>query len=64
MSIIQISPRPTDGEVAAILAAYEALWPRPAAEEAPAPAVSHWRFSGRWWAAPATTRRRRQGLKR
>lgn len=64
MSIIQISPQPTDGEMAAILAAYEALWPRPAANEACAPAVSRWRFSGRWWTAPAITRRQRQGLKR
>ena len=33
MSLIQITPQPTDAEVAAILVAYEALWPRPAAIE-------------------------------
>ncbi len=62
MSIIQITPQPTEAEVAAILAAYEALWPRPAAEETPAAIASRWRFSGRWWTAPAPTRRRRQAL--
>ena len=64
MSLIQITPQPTDAEVAAILIAYEALWPRPAAVEVPALPAPRWRFSGRWWTAPATTRRQRQTLKR
>ena len=63
MSIIHITPQPTDAEVAAIMTAYEALWPRPVADELPATAASRWRFSGRWWTAPAATRRQRQTLK-
>ncbi|MEO2155434.1 MAG: hypothetical protein ABGY30_02315 [Acidimicrobiales bacterium] len=39
----------TEQELAAILAAYEVLWPKPsAAVEAPT-APTAWRFSGRWW---------------
>ncbi len=65
MNIIRITPQPTEAEVAAILSAYEALWPRPVAgDEPPAPPASRWRFSGRWWIAPATTRRRRQSWSR
>lgn len=64
MSIIQITPQPTEAEVAAILAAHEALWPRPAASEPPALVAPRWRFSGRWWTAPAATRRQRLTLKR
>ena len=56
MSIIQISPQPTDAEVAAILVAHEALWPRPTVDGPPAPAAPRWRFSGRWWTAPAVNR--------
>jgi tRNA A37 threonylcarbamoyladenosine synthetase subunit TsaC/SUA5/YrdC len=45
-----ISPAPTDEEAAAIVAAVEALWPRPTTvvlnERHGAPT---WRFSGRWW---------------
>lgn len=64
MSIVAISPQPTDAEVAAILAAYEALWPRPVVDETSAPSASRWRFSGRWWTEPAKTRRQRQSLRR
>ena len=49
---------PTDEEMAAIMAAVEALWPRPQPPEAP-PAASPWRFSGRPWAQPLTLRRPR-----
>lgn len=49
---------PTDDELAAIMAAVEVAWPRPAvAEEAEAP--SRWRFSGRWWSKPMPARRDR-----
>ncbi|MBI2708183.1 MAG: hypothetical protein HYX34_00565 [Actinobacteria bacterium] len=45
-------------EVAAIVAAVEVVWPRPApppvAEEAP-----RWRWSGRWWTKPVPARRDR-----
>lgn len=64
MSIIQITPQPTEAEVAAILAAHEALWPHPAINEPTALPTSRWRFSGRWWSAPAATRRKRLALKR
>ena len=47
---------PTDEELAAIVAAVEVTWPRPAvaagAHEAP-----RWRFSGRWWTKPVPLRR-------
>ncbi len=46
-----IEPAPTPEEVAAIVAAYEALWPRPATGIDPAPAPP-WRWSGRWWVGP------------
>jgi hypothetical protein len=48
----------TDEEVAAIVAAVEVAWPRPAAA-APAPAPPRWRFSGRWWTKPVPLRRNR-----
>ena len=38
----------TEQELAAILAAYEALWPKASAAAA---APTAWRFSGRWWHA-------------
>ena len=42
---------PTPEELAAIVAAVELVWPRPAAPtpEPPAPVSPAWRFSGRWW---------------
>jgi hypothetical protein len=47
----------SDEEVAAIVAAIEAVWPRPVAAAAEAP--SRWRFSGRWWTKPVPLRRNR-----
>jgi hypothetical protein len=59
MDVDEIRPTPTPAEVAAILAAVEALWPRPAAPaEAPVSAPT-WRFSGRWWRKPVAARRDR-----
>jgi hypothetical protein len=54
---------PTDEELAAILAAYEALWPKPVmADVGAAPAEPpRWRFSGRWWSKPVALRRGRPG---
>jgi Acyl-CoA carboxylase epsilon subunit len=49
---------PTDEEVAAIVAAVEATWPRAAAPSAPEQAP-RWRFSGRWWTKPVPLRRNR-----
>ncbi|HKH06308.1 MAG TPA: hypothetical protein VKA65_14165 [Acidimicrobiales bacterium] len=48
----------TDEEVAAIVAAVEATWPRAVAATAPAP-PQRWRFSGRWWTKPVPLRRSR-----
>jgi len=62
MDPLDITPTPTDDEVVAILAAHEALWPRPVvAGAAEAPEESRWRFSGRWWSKPAALRRDRPG---
>lgn len=47
-----------DEEVAAIVAAVEAAWPRPA-PEAPTEQPPRWRFSGRWWTKPVPLRRNR-----
>jgi hypothetical protein len=56
-----VSPAPTGEELAAIVAAVEALWPRPViAPESQNPLRSPaWRFSGRWWATPLPARRAR-----
>lgn len=51
---------PTAEETAAIVAAVEALWPRPVVTAAPtAERPNAWRFSGRWWARPVPARRDR-----
>jgi hypothetical protein len=53
------SPVPTDEEAAAITAAIEVVWPRPAAPEPEPEPPSQWRFSGRWWVKPVPLRRER-----
>jgi hypothetical protein len=56
-----ISPAPTDEEAVAIVAAVEALWPKPvvmAADEGNQRNTT-WRFSARWWAKPLPQRRDR-----
>lgn len=52
---------PTDEEAAAIMAATEALWPRPVVmvSEPAARRGGNWRFSGRWWSLPIPARRDR-----
>lgn len=54
-------PEPTDEEAVAIMAAAEALWPRPVvmAEELASRRSNAWRFSGRWWSLPIPVRRDR-----
>jgi hypothetical protein len=49
----------TDEEVAAIVAAVEVAWPRPAAGAGPSEPAQRWRFSGRWWTKPVPLRRNR-----
>jgi len=43
-----VDPQPTEEEMAAILAAYEILWPRPETVATPEPA-GRWRFASRSW---------------
>ncbi|MGB1629514.1 MAG: hypothetical protein ACPHIC_01140 [Acidimicrobiales bacterium] len=43
-----VDPQPSEEEMAAILAAYEILWPRPSAAVCPDPA-GRWRFASRSW---------------
>jgi hypothetical protein len=55
-----LSPACTDEEAVAIMAAAEALWPKPVAQTTPEVAPSRaWRFSGRWWSRPVAARRDR-----
>jgi len=39
----------TEQELAAILVAYETLWPKSSSALEPPAAPTAWRFSGRWW---------------
>ena len=56
----EIRGTPSDEEAVAIMAAVEALWPKPVvAAEQPAPRRAVWRFSGRWWNGPVAGRRDR-----
>ncbi|HLH28645.1 MAG TPA: hypothetical protein VKW77_06990 [Acidimicrobiales bacterium] len=45
--------------VAAVVAAVEAVWPRPRPVAPEPEGIPAWRFSGRWWSRPATVRRDR-----
>ncbi len=56
--IAGIHPPPPPEEVAAIVAAIEAVWPRPEVGVPPEPPL-RWRFSGRWWTKPVPARRDR-----
>ena len=54
----EVEPTATEEEAAAIVAALEALWPRPTAPtRAPADVAPKWRFSGRSWSRPVPARR-------
>ncbi len=57
---LEAHPSPSAEEAVAIIAAMEALWPRPVVvtDEA-AGRKATWRFSGRWWARPVAARRDR-----
>jgi hypothetical protein len=57
----EISPVPTAEEAVAIVAAVEALWPKPviAADDENPLRNPTWRFSARWWAKPLPARRDR-----
>lgn len=57
----EISPAPTEEEAVAIVAAVEAMWPKPVfkTDDDNPRRVPTWRFSGRWWAKPLPARRDR-----
>lgn len=56
----EIRGTPTDDEAVAIMAAVEALWPKPVVTTETAPErQAVWRFSGRWWNGPIAVRRDR-----
>lgn len=44
-----VSPEPTDAELAAIVAAYDAVWPKPVDAKPAEPVSTTWRFGGRWF---------------
>jgi hypothetical protein len=53
-------PTPPDPAVlAAITAAVQLAWPRPAPPDEQNPVHEAWRFSGRWWHKPVPVRRDR-----
>ncbi|WP_420639388.1 hypothetical protein [Candidatus Poriferisocius sp.] len=64
MNTFRITPQPTEAQVAAIMAAFEALRPRPAAVAPIRSATAGWRFSGRWWTTPGAPLRRSPTLRR
>jgi hypothetical protein len=62
VTVTDIARRPDiDPEILAVLvAAADQVWPRPRVVVAEEPGtLPAWRFSGRWWSRPATTRRDR-----
>ena len=52
-------PAPDPAVLAAITAAVQLAWPRPAPPDAQDPVHRPWRFSGRWWHKPVPMRRGR-----
>ena len=50
--------------LAAIAAAVQLAWPRPAPADEHDPVHEPWRFSGRWWHEPVPLRRGRPGARR
>ncbi len=55
---MEITPTPSEEEAAAIVAAVDAVWPRPAGGPQ-VPVTPSWRFAGRWWTKPIPVRRDR-----
>lgn len=56
---MDVSPTPTEEELAAIMAAIEATRPVVVVAEAKPAGPPPWRFSGRWWRRPVAARRER-----
>jgi hypothetical protein len=61
---LRARPEPDPEVLAAITAAVQMAWPRPAEPDASDPVHQAWRFSGRWWAKPAALRRDRPWAER
>ncbi|MDA2944038.1 MAG: hypothetical protein O2925_04990 [Actinomycetota bacterium] len=58
MSNPEISPTPTVEEAVAVMAAVEALWPRPSLGVTEPESATAWRFGSRpWLRDPLTSRR-------
>ncbi|KAA0233327.1 MAG: hypothetical protein JJLCMIEE_00396 [Acidimicrobiales bacterium] len=54
-----VKPTPAEDEMAAIVAAVAAVWPKTVPPTADRRDVPRWRFSGRWWSKPVPARRDR-----
>jgi hypothetical protein len=52
-------PEPDPAVLAAITAAVQLAWPRPAPADERDPVHEPWRFSGRWWNKPVALSRNR-----
>jgi hypothetical protein len=52
-------PEPDPAVLAAITAAVQLAWPRPAPADERDPVHEAWRFSGRWWNKPVPLSRNR-----
>jgi hypothetical protein len=57
-------PLPDPDVLAAIAAAVQMAWPRPAPADQYNPLHEAWRFSGRWWNKPVPLRRDRPWARR
>ena len=57
-------PVPDSAVLAAITAAVQLAWPRPAPADEYDPVHEAWRFSGRWWNKPLPLRRDRPWARR
>jgi hypothetical protein len=57
-------PQPDAAVLAAISAAVQLAWPRPALADEQDPVHQAWRFSGRWWHKPVPLRRDRPWAQR
>ncbi len=57
-------PQPDPAVLAAISAAVQLAWPRPAPADEQDPVHEPWRFSGRWWHKPVPLRRDRPWAQR
>jgi hypothetical protein len=57
-------PVPDPAVLAAITAAVQLAWPRPAPADEYDPVHETWRFSGRWWNKPVPLRRDRPRARR